>query len=385
MKNLENLKAKKMEVLAKFSAAIKDNNTEAFEGAMEELSNTIQEAVMLEANGMIQASNNTVLAGRGVRALTTDETKYYQAVIGAMKSSNPKQALTDLALTMPLTVIEDVFADLVAKRPLLEAIDFQNTSGLVEFLVNTSSTSLATWSSLTAEIVTEAVAGFKKIPLAQKKLSAFLPISKSMLDLGPVWIDRYVRAILGEALLNGLEDGIIAGDGLLEPVGMIKNLAAAVDPVTGYASKAATAVTSFKPAPYGALIATLIEGPNGEIRDLEKALLIVNPLDYYSKIMPATTQMVNGVYMNDIFPVETQVIRSKAVPRNTAILGLPKRYFMGLGTAKEGKIDFSDEYRFLEDERVYLVKLYGNGTPKDNTSFLVLDITNLEALDAPVV
>ena len=48
-----------------------------------------------------------------------------------------------------------------------------------------------------------------------------------------------------------------------------------------------------------------------------------------------------------------------------------------LGTGKDGKIEYSDEYKFLEDERYYLIKLYGTGRPLDNTSFLYLDISNL--------
>ncbi|WP_235640253.1 hypothetical protein [Clostridioides difficile] len=45
---------------------------------------------------------------------------------------------------------------------------------------------------------------------------------------------------------------------------------------------------------------------------------------------------------------------------------------MGIGSA--GKIEYSDEYKFLEDVRVYLAKQYATGTPKDNFSFLVFDI-----------
>ena len=59
------------------------------------------------------------------------------------------------------------------------------------------------------------------------------------------------------------------------------------------------------------------------------------------------------------------------------IVGIGQRYFAGIGTAKSGKIEYSDEYRFLEDERVYLTKLYGHGEPLDNNAFLYCDITNL--------
>ena len=45
--------------------------------------------------------------------------------------------------------------------------------------------------------------------------------------------------------------------------------------------------------------------------------------------------------------------------------------------AREGRIEYSDHYQFLEDNRVYLIKLYANGFPMDNNAFLVLDISGL--------
>ncbi len=41
-------------------------------------------------------------------------------------------------------------------------------------------------------------------------------------------------------------------------------------------------------------------------------------------------------------------------------------------------IEHDDSYKFLQRERVYAGHLYGNGKPKDNNSFLVLDISELK-------
>ena len=41
------------------------------------------------------------------------------------------------------------------------------------------------------------------------------------------------------------------------------------------------------------------------------------------------------------------------------------------------KIEYSDEFRFLDDERVYLTKLYANGEAVDNNSFQYLDISQV--------
>ena len=54
------------------------------------------------------------------------------------------------------------------------------------------------------------------------------------------------------------------------------------------------------------------------------------------------------------------------------------RYFLGGGVGNNGRILYSDDYHFLEDERVYLIKLYAAGFAKDNNSFIVFDISGLQ-------
>jgi hypothetical protein len=70
------------------------------------------------------------------------------------------------------------------------------------------------------------------------------------------------------------------------------------------------------------------------------------------------------------------IIQSVAVESGKAILGIGKNYFLGVAGGRG--IQFSDDYKFLEDQRYYKVTGYGNGRPKDDTSFLRLDISNLE-------
>ena len=71
----------------------------------------------------------------------------------------------------------------------------------------------------------------------------------------------------------------------------------------------------------------------------------------------------NGTFVRDVFPFPTRVVQSVRVAEGEAVMGIGKRYFAGLGMAKNGKIEYGDEYHFLEDERVYLIKLYANGLP----------------------
>lgn len=380
MKNKDVLAMEKAKILEKMNKAIVDNDQDAFAAAFEELSMNIQENIMAEVDLIRQQNDTNVLASRGVRQLTSEEKNYYEKVIEAMRSSSPRQSLADLDVVMPKTTIDAVFEDLTTEHPLLEAIDFHNTSGLIEMLINEDETELATWDTLCAKIVTELTSGFKKANMSLNKLSAFLPVCKAMLDLGPAWLDRYVRDILQEALYNGLEDAIISGDGDKKPIGMMKQVGEGVVVTSGkYPDKEAVKVTSFDAVTYGGLLAKLAKTPKGKPRKVDGVILVVNPVDYFTKVMPGTTLMTpQGTYVNNVLPYPTKIIQSTRVPENKAVLGIGKKYFMGIGTAKSGKIEYSDEYHFLEDERVYLVKLYGHGEPKDNNAFLTLDISKLE-------
>lgn len=62
------------------------------------------------------------------------------------------------------------------------------------------------------------------------------------------------------------------------------------------------------------------------------------------------------------------------------MLGLGYKYFAAAGMDAGGRIEYSDHYQFLEDNRVYIIKLYANGFPMDNNSFLYLDISGLRPL-----
>src|SRR5690606_20158603 len=140
-------------------------------------------------------------------------------------------------------------------------------------------------------------------------------------------------------------------------------------------------VTDFGPESFGQLVAELSKNRNGLNRKITEVLLVVNPVDYFTKVMPATTYLTpDGRYVKDVFPFPTRVVQSAYVDEGEAILGIGKRYFAALGTSKGGRVEYSDDYKFLEDERIYAIRLYGDGRPKDNTSFMVLDISELEPL-----
>lgn len=383
MKSKDLYNEEKNRALSAISAAVENEDPEALGKAFQSFCNVIEERIIEEATQCVDVADATILASRGVRQLTGEEKKYYEKMIEAMHSSDPKQAVAGIEVAMPKTVIEAVFEELTAEHELLNEIDFFNASGLVDYIYNAGEKQLATWGALTAAIATELSAELKVTSIEQKKLSAFFLLPQAMLDLGPAWVDRYVRTILAESIAYGLENAIIAGTGKDMPIGMMKQVGDDAQ-VTGgvYPDKEATAVTDFSPKSYGALCATIATNPiTKQSRKISNLILVVNPAEYYNKIMPATTKLTDiGTYVGNIFPVPTKVIQSEQVPDGKAILGIGKKYAMPIGIGKDGRIEYDDSYKFLEDQRTYKVKLYGDGFPKDNNAFLVLDISNLAPL-----
>ena len=136
----------------------------------------------LEADG-----DRTILAQRGYRQLTAEETKFYEKLIQAAKDPAPKQALTTLISGngMPETIIEDVYRNLIDEHPLLSRISFTNVQYLTRFILNDHTVQKAIWGTINSEITQEITSSFKVVSLAQCKLTAYALIDKDMLDLGP--------------------------------------------------------------------------------------------------------------------------------------------------------------------------------------------------------
>ena len=388
-----------------------DTTPEVMQGAFEQFAQAIAATVQADfesANG-----DRNILAQRGFRQLTAEENKYYQALIEAGKSKNPVQTYAGLLSdkVMPTTIIEDVYKDLLAEHPLLAKINFQSVQYLTRWILNDHSVQTAAWGVVNSQIAQQITSAFRTVEITQCKLSAYAVIEKDMLDLGPAFLDNYIRTFLKEALAVALEDAIVTGNGLNMPIGLDRDIhqGVSVSSSTGYPQKTAVALTSFMPKEYGAILAELCETEvyytadatgvitaastaansdgspksgytkhGGAMRSFDEVTLICNMKDYLSKVMPATTVLnAAGSFTNNIFPFPTDVVRSNRVPTGKAILCLPEEYFFGIGASKEGTLEYSDDYHFLEDQRVFKIKMHGYGKAWDNTVAILLDISEL--------
>lgn len=388
MKNYDMTKTMQKEAAAALATAMQAGDEEQIAKAWEGFANAVKVAVQAEVEAETTATNDAqALANRGVRQLTDSERKYWEKFIAASKGSNYKQAIANIDVAFPETIIEDVFRELKEQHPLLAAVNFQNVSILTKWILSDHSTNAAVWGEINGEITKEIEGALKEINLAHNKLSSFAVIPLDMLELGPVYVDRYIRALLVESIALGLEYGIVKGKGVNEPIGLIRDIhvGVSVSETDGYPAKTAVPVTSFEPAEYGALLATLAVTEKGNSRVVPEVTLICNQHDYFTKIMPATTVLgMDGTYKRDLFPHPTKVIVSNALANNEAILCLLDEYFFGLGSNKNGVLSYSDEFKYLEDKRTYKIKMHGNGRAYDNTCAILLDTTNLQSALIPV-
>ena len=281
MKNKDVLAMEKAKIVEQMNQAIQDDDPKAFSEAFTELCQRIETNVLEQAKELMQEQDVSILAQRGVRQLTSKEKMYYEKLIEAMKADDPKQALNDIDVVMPETIIDSVFEELQTNHPLLSKLSATTVTGLTRMMMNTNGDQKAKWGKLTAKIIEELTSGFKEVDVTQDKLSAFLPVAKAMLDLGPVWLDDYVRQVLYEALANGLEYGIVQGDGSDQPIGMMRQVGDGAVVVSGkYPMKEAIKVTAMDMEQMGKITAIMAKNDQGQARIVNSLVLLVNPADY---------------------------------------------------------------------------------------------------------
>lgn len=352
---------------------------DALKGWMEEIQNSIR----ADFEQYQETQDQSILDRRGIHALTSEETKFYNSLIESVRNNKVLNA-TNAGPALPVTVVERVLESVKKDHPLINAINPTVVGTITKILKRKGKLAKAVWGEITDEIKTEIKGDLAVADLVAAKLTAFLLLSQDYIELGPTWLDAYVRQCLEEALALGIEDGVINGTGVKQPVGLIRDIHEGVsfNTTTGYPEKTPVVVKSFDPKTYGELIAKMSKTEAGESRVITKVILVVNPTDYFQKVMPSTTVLTaSGAYVSDVFPFATEVFQSAAVAEGKAVLFVEKSYIFELATRnKDGEILTSDEYKFLEDFRTYKIRLLGTGIAEDNTCALLLDISGLAPL-----
>lgn len=380
---------------ATLSAAFKSGDPEQIAQAMTGFFDGMNEAVLQRAAEEIDARNQdtAILAARGANVLTAAEREYYDGLAKALKSSDPRAAVANYEVAMPQTVVDRIIGTIRKNHPLLDKLNFVSTAYLTRILVNAKPAQLAAWGKITSAVQKEIEGGVQEVALTMCKLSAFMAISMDLVELGPEWMDTYARETLSEAIAFALETGAVAGTGKDEPIGMVRDVSPTASVQDGvYPKQTPVPVKRLDAKTLGALLAKLARDPNddtgkiGRAIDPKDIIIVFNPFDYWEKVFAATTLLVGGQYTTNVLPIPAEIFQSAALAKGEAVIGIAPYYFIGIGPAgKQGTIVADDSVKFLEDQRAYKAKLQGNGRPLDQYAFLLLDVSNLEAIVSTIV
>lgn len=371
---------------AKIAQAFKSGNQDEMEQAWQAFGEEISEGIRADFKEFQRTQDAAVLAQRGYRTLTTKEEAWYGTIAQALKSAKTKQSFIDILKSddaddlMPETIIDDVLRYLQESRPLLSMIRFANAGYSTKWVINDNSVQRGGWGEIDEKVVKEIKGGLKVLDIKQAKYTAFCIIPLDILDMGPQFIDAFVRATMAEALSLGLEEAIVNGTGVNQPTGMMKNPNGNFNAETGYPDKEAVKVTSFSPEEYGKLVAKVAQTEKGKQRTFAKVGLLCNMTDYLTKVMPATTVMASdgSGYVNNLFPFPTDVVPCNSVPEGKAVIGILDDYTLAVGGSRNGNIEFDDSIGFLDDTRTFKLVQHAAGRAYDNTSFVVVDISELD-------
>lgn len=358
-----------------FKNALENDDGDMMADVFANIAESIRGEIMNSFSEYQSTQDVAILAQRGIKQLTSEETKFWEAYGKAAKTGDIKNSFTGIAATYPESFLTEVLEGIRTEFELVDAVDAVDTTLLTKILVNNQAAQLATWGAIGSAITKELNANVSEIDLTSCKLSAFIPVSQDMIDAGAPFIAAYVMRILIEAVGCGLEAAMVSGTGKGMPAGMDRDISN-FNESTGYSQKEAVSLTKLDPAAVGGLFATFAVDGLGRERKFNELLFVCSPSTYYGKVYPAIYDpMIRDVHT--ALPI--RFIKSTQVDANKAIIGVAKNYKLGISFGgKSGTLGFSDEALYLDDVRVYKSKILANGRPIDNTSFGYYNVANLQ-------
>src|SRR5699024_7061868 len=367
---MENFKAKK----EAYTKLLKDENAteEQMQNAVDEMFTALQEDLTkkITAEARNSSQDTQVLVSRGAHVLTSKENAFYNTAI--------KDGGFNDDAVLPETVHERVFEGLVKERPLLKAIGLKDLGAVTRFVFSDPTLAYA-WNEIFGDIKGQVNTAFTDEKITQLKLTAFAVIPKDILELGPVWLDRYVVTLLIESLAAGLEYGLVNGRGPAqsEPVGLLKDVNSDTGAVT---DKESSGTLTFAPSERGEVIIGELYGVLKELstdekekyrKVLNKVVMIVNPVDLLAVNARHTIQNDAGQFVTNL-PYNIKPVDSEEIPVGKVAFLVQDEYIAAI--AGSYKLRKYKETLAIEDADLYTIKRFANGRPKDNKAVLVYDL-----------
>ena len=352
--------------------------TEAMEMVIAETNSALIEKIVSEAQRAEQDAEYK--KSLGLRPLSENEKKFFEQL-----KRGAKQSLTANQIDIiPTETIDKTLADIRAEYPILGLINFAPAN--VKHWLTGSKSGGAVWGALTAALDSsgELSATITGLNIEVGKLYAYCVIPKAIRDLEIGYVERYFRAILTEAMYDGIAAGYINGDGKVAPIGILRKVGQTESDGTHSAKSVASTLLGFSPLQMAPVLTALSNGGKRPVRDL---YIIANPSDVYGYINPALygDSVVGGYVQKSFMPFT--VIEEPNIAAGKAAITMPGYFTMGFSGMK---VEEYKETKALDDADLLIAKVYGNGrADDDNTAFifnpqnLVPYITKVEEVSNP--
>lgn len=347
--------------------ATEKQQNEALQNYFDVLQSEVSNAVQKQVNS--DMTDRSVLQSRGQNVLTSEETKFFNAVV-------QEGGFTDDSI-LPVTTQERVFEDLTEAHPLLQAIGLQNLGAVTRYITSDPTKAYA-WGPLFGEIKGQVNAAFGEETITSLKLTAFAVVPNDMLELGPEWIERFTRTLLVESYSVGLEYGFVNGKGPAsnEPVGLTKD----VSGVGAVTDKVSSGTLTFTPSVNGEIVAgelyevvkaLSVDEKEKSRKVLNKIVMVVNPIDAIGVQARNTIQTANGQWVMAL-PYNIELVESEEITVGKALFFVKGEYIANL--AGGYNLKKFDQTLAIEDATLYTIKQFANGKPKDNKTALLYDL-----------
>lgn len=349
-------------------AAVVGNATsteEEIKASFVTMQDALVESLTTQVTNQVTQNNldKVVLAGRGANVLTTEEQKFFNSVVASDGFQDD--------LVLPETIVEKIYEDLIENHPLLSVINFQNLGTITLTTITSEYEGAAVWGPIFGDIKGQLNAAFKQENLAQSKLTAFVVLPKDLKKFGPAWVAAYVEAQIKETFAVALENAIINGAGPTkhEPIGLIRDLQAGVDPTNGHAKKSVAGTVTLADdatiiSDFTKIGETLSVKENGKSINVDgKVILLINPTDSWKIRGKFTTRNAQGAYITNV-PFDFTIVTSVFATAGEVIVFVKDRYDAYRGGGVE--VTEYQETLAMEDCNLHIAKTFAFGKPRDN-------------------
>ena len=339
----------------------------------EDKSQAIMEAMELIASEVNQELVNRIVeeartvGSAALPKLSENEKRFFEQL-----KRGAKQSLTaDQIDIIPVETVDKTLKDVRTDYPILGLINFAPAN--VKHWLTGSKSGGAVWGALTAALtssgeLSETITG---INIEVAKLYAYCIIPKAIRDLEIGYVEKYFRAILEEAMYDGIAAGYIDGDGKEAPCGILRKVGQTESDGTHSAKSVVSTLPGFSPLQMSPVLTTLSNGGKRHVKDLH---VIANPLDVYGYINPALYgDSVAGGFVQKSF-VPLTVIEEPNIAQGKAAITMPGLYTMGFSGMK---VEEYKETKALDDADLLIAKVYGNGRADDDNTAFVFNPQNL--------